>query len=177
LSGLIPCGDKYTNTSNQKAMKFKKALFTCVVCAMISPAVHSQAAPEASSHNINTWKDGLAIDGYDAVSYFLGKKAEKGKKAFMVKVGLVEYLFVSQAHADLFKADPSAYKPQYGGWCAYAMGTNGNKVVVDPQTFKVTDGKLYLFYNKYFNNTLTDWNKDETVLKNKADANWKKLYQ
>jgi len=35
------------------------------------------------------------------------------------------------------------------------------KVEVDPGTFKIVDGKLYLFYNKFFNNTLKSWNKDE----------------
>jgi hypothetical protein len=29
-----------------------------------------------------------------------------------------------------------------------------------------------LFYNRFFNNTLKDWNKDETNLKAKADKSW-----
>lgn len=49
------------------------------------------------------------------------------------------------------------------------------KVEIDPETFKLIDGKLYLFYNAYFNNTLKSWNKDEVNLKKKADANWKKF--
>ena len=63
----------------------------------------------------------------------------------------------------------------FGGWCAYAMGDNGEKVDIDPETFKIIDGKLYLFYNAYFNNTLNSWNKDEKNLKNKANNNWSKL--
>jgi hypothetical protein len=55
------------------------------------------------------------------------------------------------------------------------MGSKGEKVSVDPKTFKVTNGKLYLFYNKFFNNTLTEWNKDEKGLQPKADANWKTI--
>ena len=55
------------------------------------------------------------------------------------------------------------------------MGASGEKVEVDPETFKIIDGKLYLFYNKIFNNTLKSWNKDEANLKQKADANWKKI--
>ena len=55
------------------------------------------------------------------------------------------------------------------------MGATGEKVEIDPQTFKITDGKLNLFYNAYFNNTLKTWNKDEVNLKKKADANWKKI--
>jgi hypothetical protein len=84
----------------------------------------------------------------------------------------VNYRFASEQNRQLFKASPSKYEPQYGGWCAYAMGANGEKVEVDPETFKIIDGKLYLFYNKLFNNTLTTWNKNEATLKQKADKNW-----
>jgi hypothetical protein len=38
------------------------------------------------------------------------------------------------------------------------------------------NGKLNLFYNRLFNNTLEDWNKDETNLKRKADLNWQKTF-
>ena len=55
------------------------------------------------------------------------------------------------------------------------MGANGEKVEIDPSTFKILDGKLYLFYNAYFNNTLKSWNKDEKNLKDKADRNWSNL--
>jgi hypothetical protein len=60
-------------------------------------------------------------------------------------------------------------EPAYGGWCAYAMGSTGEKVSVDPKTFKIVNGRLNLFYNRFFNNTLDDWNKDEVNLKKKAD--------
>jgi hypothetical protein len=55
------------------------------------------------------------------------------------------------------------------------MGSSAEKVEVDPETFKIVDGKLHLFYNAYFNNTLKSWNKDEVNLKAKADSNWKKI--
>ncbi|HZE82850.1 MAG TPA: YHS domain protein, partial [Puia sp.] len=67
------------------------------------------------------------------------------------------------------------YEPQYGGWCAYAMGKDGSKVEVDPGTFKIVNGKLFLFYNRFFNNTLKTWNKDEDHLHKNADNNWQKL--
>ena len=72
--------------------------------------------------------------------------------------------------------NPAKYEPQYGGWCAYAMGAKGEKVSVDPKTYKIVDGKLYLFYNRLFNNTLEDWNENEAKLKNKADANWVNIF-
>jgi len=54
------------------------------------------------------------------------------------------------------------------------MGKNGEKVEINPETFKIINNRLYLFYNKYFNNTLNSWNKDELNLKAKADVNWQK---
>ena len=56
-----------------------------------------------------------------------------------------EYYFSSEKNKAEFSQNPSKYKPQYGGWCAYAMGSNGEKVEVNPETFKLIDGKLYLF--------------------------------
>lgn len=116
----------------------------------------------------------VAIQGYDPVAYFTLKKAVKGKAAFATTYEGVIYYFSTQAHKDLFLKNPSSYEPQYGGWCAFAMGDYGEKVEINPETFKIIEGKLYLFYNAFFNNTLKSWNKDETNLKRKADNNWKK---
>jgi hypothetical protein len=70
-----------------------------------------------------------------------------------------------------------AYEPQYGGWCAFAMGDSGDKVSISPSTFKIIDGKLYLFYNSFFNNTLKTWNKNQKDLNKKATINWKEIIQ
>jgi YHS domain-containing protein len=119
-------------------------------------------------------KHNTALQGYDAVSYF-SKKPVKGKAELSYAYQGINYLFASANNLETFKKMPSNYEPQYGGWCAYAMGEKGEKVEVNPETFKISDGKLYLFYNQFFNNTLTDWNKEESQLKQKADANWQKI--
>ena len=121
--------------------------------------------------------DGLAIKGYDPVAYFTTNKAVKGSKDLAVYSQGATYYFSSAANKELFKANPSKYLPEYGGWCAYAMGAKGEKVNIDPETFKIVSGKLYLFYNRFFNNTLKDWNKDEANLKKNADANWIKIFR
>ena len=115
---------------------------------------------------------GVAINGYDPVAYFTEGKARKGSSSFQYKHSGVTYRFASQANLDKFKQNPAAYEPQYGGWCAYAMGKTNDKVTIDPGTFKILNGKLYLFYNSWGTNTLTTWNQDENNLKNKADQNW-----
>jgi YHS domain-containing protein len=125
--------------------------------------------------NYNLSDDQLAIKGFDPVAYFTDKEAKEGDKKFTYSHNGVNYRFVNAQHLEAFKATPEKYQPQYGGWCAYAMGATGEKVDIDPETFKLKDGKLYLFYNRFFNNTKKTWDKDEANLKQKADANWKKI--
>ncbi len=115
---------------------------------------------------------GVAINGYDPVSYFLGKP-QKGEIKFNHE-GVV-YQFVNEANLNLFKKSPTKYEPAFGGWCAYAMGAKAKKVDIDPKNYKIQNGVLFLFYKDFFSNTLDDWNKDEANLKKKADLNWKKL--
>ncbi len=131
---------------------------------------------EALRKNQFNLDNGIAVDGYDVVGYFKSNKAIKGSKSFAVYYQGATYHFSSVENKEEFKKDPAKYEPQYGGWCAYAMGAKGEKVSIDPETFKIINGKLYLFYNSFFNNTLKSWNKDESNLKTKADANWVKIF-
>ena len=123
-----------------------------------------------SHQNLNS--KNIAIEGYDAVSYFNANKAIKGVAKNSFSYRGATYQFATVQNLAAFKENPARYAPQYGGWCAYAMGATGEKVEIDPATFKIVDGKLYLFYNKYFTNTLISWNKNERDLKAKADKNW-----
>jgi YHS domain-containing protein len=118
----------------------------------------------------------IAIQGYDPVAYFDQNKAVKGKAAHAVVYDGITYHFSSPQNMESFRGEPLKYEPQYGGWCAYAMGATGEKVAVDPETYKVVDGKLFLFYNRFLTNTLTSWNKDEKNLNKKATANWRKFF-
>lgn len=130
---------------------------------------------EIRKKQYNLESSGLAIQGYDPVAYFTMNKALEGKKNISTSYNGVIYRFASKQNKDEFARNPARYEPQYGGWCAYAMGKKGEKVEVDPETFKIVDGKLYLFYNKFFNNTLKSWNQDEVRLKTQADRNWMKF--
>ena len=122
--------------------------------------------------NINT-KNGIALNGYDAVSYFEKNKSEKGNSKIYVEFQNTKYLFSSIKYKVIFSKNPNKYLPQFGGWCAFAMGDSGEKVEINPETFKIVNGKLYLFYNAYFNNTLKSWNKNESELLVRANENWK----
>lgn len=148
-------------------------LFSVISLFSLTAVAQDQSTLRKKHFNLD---EGVAIQGYDPVTYFTQNKAVKGKKDLAVYHQGVTYYFSSTANKELFKANPSKYEPEYGGWCAYAMGEKGEKVSIDPETFKIVNGKLYLFYNRFFNNTLKDWNKNEVALKAKADANWPKLF-
>ncbi|MBS1602984.1 MAG: YHS domain protein [Bacteroidetes bacterium] len=154
----------------------KKIISFLVLFAALLSTASAQSA-EFRKKQFNLDKTGLAIQGYDPVAYFTNGKAVEGDKNITLQYQGVLYQFANTANRDAFKANPAKYEPQYGGWCAYAMGSSGDKVAIDPETFKIVDGKLYLFYNKFFNNTLKSWNKDESHLKTSADHNWAKFAQ
>lgn len=141
---------------------------------ILSLSLFAQVNLKTKHYNL---EKGLAIQGYDAVAYFTSNKAIKGNKQFAATVDGVTYYFSSAANKDLFLKNPKSYEPQYGGWCAYAMGATNEKVEIDPETFKIKDGKLFLFYHSWINNTLTKWNKDEANLFAKAEANWKIIFR
>ncbi|MBI2731143.1 MAG: YHS domain-containing protein [Sphingobacteriales bacterium] len=152
-----------------------KQFLSTALLFVISLTSFAQDAQRKKEFNLG--KNGLAIDGYDPVAYFKQGKAVKGSSSLAVVHQGVTYYFSSVENKEEFKKSPSKYEPEYGGWCAYAMGKNGEKVEIDPETFKIVNGKLFLFYNKFFNNTLKSWNKDEASLHAKADVNWKKFIQ
>jgi YHS domain-containing protein len=161
----------YWKKPNQIIMK---PLFIFITLLFVSGNLLAQKELRSKQFNL---EKGLAIQGYDPVAYFEKKMAVKGKKEFSVNVEGATYYFSSAANKELFSKNYKNYEPQYGGWCAYAMGSSGEKVEIDPATFKIVDGKLYLFYNSFFNNTLTTWNKDEAALKGKADKNWSLIFK
>ncbi len=128
----------------------------------------------AQGGDYNT-KGGYAAEGYDVVSYF-NNKALKGNSKYATTYDNVKYKFATQANLDTFKADPQKYMPAYGGYCAYAVAVSAKKVSVDPETFEIRNGRLYLFYNSWGNNTLKSWLKEKpTELVKTADRNWEKI--
>ncbi|MEO6582672.1 MAG: YHS domain-containing (seleno)protein [Ferruginibacter sp.] len=153
----------------------KQIFISAFLSLIVASVAMAQDATALRKKTYNLEK-GIAIQGYDPVAYFTANKAVKGSKDLAVAFQGAVYYFSSEENKELFKKNPAKYEPQFGGWCAYAMGHDGSKVEIDPETFKIIDSKLYLYYNKYFNNTLKTWNKDEANLKAHAEANWQKIY-
>ncbi|WP_397444767.1 YHS domain-containing (seleno)protein [Polaribacter sp. R77954] len=128
----------------------------------------------AQNYNL---KKGFVASGYDVVAYFK-QKAIKGNANYTTSFDGVYFKFSSKENLEIFKQNPKKYVPAYGGYCAYAIGAKGEKVAINPKTFEIRDGKLYLFYNSWGTNTLTLWNNEGAEdLKKKADENWQKIIE
>lgn len=114
---------------------------------------------------------GIAIRGADTVAYFTEGRAVQGRAEFAVKwMGAVWY-FASIENMERFMADPRAYAPQYGGYCAYAA-SKGAVAEADPNAFAIVDGKLYLTYSM---SARESWSKDVPGNLGRANATWARI--
>ena len=131
-------------------------------------AMPSFAVVETSTSAVNTNEEGLAMHGYDPVAYFMSNAPMKGEKKFAVKHMGGTYYFANAKNMKAFKADPAAYLPQYGGFCAMGVAL-GKKLDGDPNVWKIVDNKLYLNVNK---DVSMAWQRDIPGNIEKADDYW-----
>lgn len=114
---------------------------------------------------------GVAINGYDTVAYFTQNKPVKGSDSFTTSYEGATWKFASKEHLALFKADPTKYAPQYGGYCAYGVA-QGYLVSIEPEQFSIIDGKLYLNYDA---GVQKKWTKDPAGYNQTATAKFSDL--
>lgn len=151
----------------------RRSTFTLALAAFAFSTAATAAEPA-----INTLKNSVfggrtdtAINGYDTVAYFTFGKPVKGQDGLVHMWMGAKWKFSTQAHLDLFKANPEKYAPQYGGYCAYGV-TQDNLVKVEPDQFTVRDGKLYLNYDA---DIQARWLKDPAGYIKQADARFQAL--
>jgi len=121
---------------------------------------------------LNLNEQGVALQGFDPVSYFTGEPIEGNPDISFTHQGGT-YYFSSTENKEKFQANPEKYIPEYGGFCAVAV-SEGKTFPVDPKTYKILDDKLYLFYNGKLGNTKTQWEAEEKTRKTNADNYWQK---
>jgi YHS domain-containing protein len=134
--------------------------------AGISSAALAQPAP--AKVVVNKSKQGLALAGYDPVSYFGASGPAKGSPTFTASHLGGTYQFVSAENRDRFVQDPVKYAPQYGGYCGYGA-SRGYLAPVDPEAFTIMAGRLILQNSK---KVLELWQKDPEGRLKMADGNW-----
>lgn len=115
-----------------------------------------------------TDRGGVAIRGTDPVAYFLEDKPVQGRAEFAYEWQGATWRFSTAEHRDLFAAAPEQYAPQYGGFCAWAV-SQGYTAPIDPNAWKIVDGKLYLNFNR---SVQRRWEQDIPGHIAQADTNW-----
>ncbi len=102
-----------------------------------------------SASEINTGYFGnVAIKGYDPVAYFTEQRAVKGKESIAHSWLGAEWQFSSDKHKAMFSENPAKYAPQYGGYCADGVAYEESTTNIDPQAWRIIDGKLYLNFSE-----------------------------
>jgi len=126
-------------------------------------------------HGNNIPANGVALEGYCPVAYFLAGKAIRGQSKYQSTHDDVTYYFVDADAKAAFDAEPERYVPLFGGWCATGMALS-DKFPVDPTRFKIVDGRLLVFLRNRDVDTLELWNQgDEREQLRRAEAYWTKV--
>ncbi len=110
----------------------------------------------------------LAVGGYDPVAYFTDGRPVRGSAAHRITHNGYEYRFASAEHLAAFRANPSRYLPQYGGYCAWAV-SQGYTAAGNPNNWRIVDGRLYLNYNGEIQQR---WERDIPGFIRSANQNW-----
>jgi hypothetical protein len=131
-------------------------------------ASNAASADRAGIVPFYKWDNGLAIRGYDPVAYFSQGKPVEGHDEFEAEWSGAKWRFASAEDRESFLGSPESYAPQYGGYCAWAVG-HGYTAKGDPGVWKIVAGKLYLNYNQ---EVKAKWEQDIPALVSKGDQNW-----
>jgi YHS domain-containing protein len=142
------------------------------ICTVTGAIFATSAALADDEYNVSTGTtvdgQGVALRGNDSVALFTGLDVTPGHARFTVVHDNVAYYFASKETMKQFSADPEAYIPQYGGFCAFGVA-KGLKLDGSPRFADVVDGKLYLFLNA---GVFEAYMKDKAGTIAKAEANW-----
>jgi NTE family protein len=136
-----------------------------------SGGLSRMTSPEAVAHvhgPMHSHGVAPAVGGYDVVSYFLARGPLPGSPELALEHGGATYRFASAENRDRFLESPESYLPRYGGFCAYAMARNA-RVMADPSSFEIVDGRLYLNLNAGIHEK---WRQDRARYIREADAHW-----
>lgn len=144
--------------------------YIIVATALSFSGFAAQMAYADSPAIYTTWRDNVAVGGFDVVSFYSGKPLEGSADHVLAYKGAV-WQFSTEANLDLFKNNPDAFIPQYGGYCAWALARN-KLAKGSPEFWHVEDGKLYLNFNKRI---AKRWNKKIPTFIEKADMRWPEI--
>lgn len=148
----------------------RKFVFVPVLAMGLATAALTTAV-FAGENEVNITSTGLALRGYDPVSYFTDGAPMPGAFDITADYEGATYRFTSAEHAEMFKADPAKYVPEFGGYCAFGAAF-GKKFGGDPTVWKIVDGKLYLNLAKP---VAEKWQADQPYFISEASSKWAEI--
>lgn len=122
--------------------------------------------------NAPIWTDtntGVALAGYDPVTFFSGEQPRAGRREHEVIWGGVAWWFENEGNRAAFAASPAVYAPRFGGHDALAM-SRGAMVRGHPEIWNLWRGQLYVFRSPV-NRAI--WLKDQMAITLRAVEIWK----
>jgi hypothetical protein len=92
-------------------------------------------------------RTGLAIDGFDPVSYFVDAAARLGRAEYEFRYRGAVWRFRNPGNQAAFAADPGDFEPRFGGYDPIAIG-RGAPTPGNPEIWLVLGHSLYLFHSR-----------------------------
>jgi YHS domain-containing protein len=174
IKRATPVAPRRANTLSKEGNTMLRSQYFRLVVSLLTLALSIGLATSALGESSKTpvapvnAAEGIGVKGYDPVAYFVNEQPTKGAKQYAFVWKGVTYRFSSGENLTLFKAAPTKYLPQYGGYCAYAMSLN-RIADISPSEWAIVDGKLYL-NNGVFSQSLWSLNKSGNIAS--ADRHW-----
>lgn len=153
--------------------QIRKQILTMLAATVL--ALGSAGVPAAAASLVTTIVanplTGVAIEGYDPVSYFTEPEPQPGSPDYAYEWGGVPWYFASAANRDVFMRAPEVYAPQFGGHCSMSLA-RGYLSDGKPKLYVIEKMKLHLFYSTANREAFLASAEDAT---RKAEANWRRL--
>jgi hypothetical protein len=121
--------------------------FVVLIALLSGVAPTPLAAAVSGELVVADQRSGVALYGFDAVSYFLDGAARPGSEVFEIRFQGLVWRFRNEANREAFRAQPDVYVPQFGGYDPLAL-SRGAPVPGHPSLFAVHGRGLYLFQNE-----------------------------
>jgi YHS domain-containing protein len=138
-------------------------LFALLFALGVPALASASPAPSVSATG-----QGIAIGGYDPVAYFTEGHPVAGSANFELRWNGATWRFASAGSRARFEANPAAYAPAFGGYCAWAISQN-YIAPGDPLVWRIVNGRLYLNFNQ---RAKMLWEADLASAIARGNANW-----
>ncbi len=148
---------------------------------LLQRAIAHRLAGGAFTRPENVSDGGLALEGYDPVSYF-DLQPIRGRAELTATHDGIRYRFANRDNRGRFLAAPERFLPRFGGWCAFGMGMTeadmglpGERYPVDPESYEIVGGELFLFYRSPVIDARERWRRDREQKLRRAEETWQRL--